>query len=74
MATNTQTVKSKGPAPTVDQINADRITQVRNLINLDVHETFCFLNISSYKLDWMCCLSACKSVLGTVHHRKPSSI
>jgi len=29
MATKAQSVKSKGPAPTVDQINADRITQVR---------------------------------------------
>jgi intron-binding protein aquarius len=29
MATKTQSVKSNGPAPTVDQINADRITQVR---------------------------------------------
>ena len=26
--TGTQQTKSKGPAPTVDQINADRITQV----------------------------------------------
>lgn len=30
MATKTQSIKSKGPAPTVDQINADRITQLAN--------------------------------------------
>ncbi|XP_023721856.1 RNA helicase aquarius [Cryptotermes secundus] len=30
MATGTQSMKSKGPAPTVDQINADRITQLAN--------------------------------------------
>ncbi|XP_069675214.1 RNA helicase aquarius [Periplaneta americana] len=30
MVSNTQSVKSKGPAPTVDQINADRITQLAN--------------------------------------------
>lgn len=29
MATKAQSIKLKGPAPTVDQINADRITQVR---------------------------------------------
>jgi hypothetical protein len=40
MASNTQNVKSKGPAPTVDQINADRITQVRDHSNRDVYETF----------------------------------
>lgn len=40
MATTTQTAKSKGPAPTVDQINADRITQVRDRINVDVLLTF----------------------------------
>jgi hypothetical protein len=43
MTTNTQIIKSKGPAPTVEQINADRITQVRKYINLDVYDTF-YLN------------------------------
>jgi hypothetical protein len=37
MASNVQSVKSKGPAPTVDQINADRITQVREHIKLNVY-------------------------------------
>uniref|UniRef100_A0A1B6DEG6 RNA helicase aquarius N-terminal domain-containing protein n=1 Tax=Clastoptera arizonana TaxID=38151 RepID=A0A1B6DEG6_9HEMI len=31
MAAQDQTYKSKGPAPTVDQINADRVTQLANL-------------------------------------------
>ncbi|PSN56916.1 Intron-binding protein aquarius [Blattella germanica] len=30
MGSNSQNTKSKGPAPTVDQINADRITQLAN--------------------------------------------
>lgn len=46
MATGTQSMKSKGPAPTVDQINADRITQVRKH-NLDVYEIF---YLHEYKL------------------------
>jgi hypothetical protein len=40
MTTNTQNIKSKGPAPTVEQINADRITQVRKHVNPDVYDTF----------------------------------
>jgi hypothetical protein len=42
MATNVQSMKSKGPAPTVDQINADRITQVRKHINLNVYQKCVF--------------------------------
>jgi hypothetical protein len=42
MTTNTQSMKSKGPAPTVDQINADRITQVRKYFNRDL---FCSYNM-----------------------------
>jgi len=43
MATKAQSVKSKGPAPTVDQINADRITQVRKSTFI---RTFFFVRIN----------------------------
>lgn len=43
MATKTQGVKSKGPAPTVDQINADRITQVRKFTIIGI---FLFVRIN----------------------------
>jgi len=43
MATKAQSVKSKGPAPTVDQINADRITQVRKFTIIRI---FLFVGIN----------------------------
>jgi len=43
MATKAQSVKSKGPAPTVDQINADRITQVRKFTFIRI---FLFVRIN----------------------------
>lgn len=60
MATSTQSMKSKGPAPTVDQINADRITQVRKH-NLDVYEIF---YLHEYKLIILFCFSL---QIGTGH-------
>jgi len=70
MTTKAQSVKSKGPAPTVDQINADRITQVRQFTIIRIF----FIRQNKHHNYMLFPVSACKSVLGTLYHRKPSFI
>jgi hypothetical protein len=72
MAAKAQSIKSKGPAPTVDQINADRITQVRKRFSVTIIKKWSCQNKRGN--DVSCSVSACKSVLGTLYHRKPSSV